>query len=266
LIAMCTLLFTSCVREKKSVLTDVDDNGGYASDLSRIELYNDDAISIADAAGFNYNRDFIGAEGCATVAVDTLLDPVNRTLIIRFNNCNGSDGRARKGAIIVKYTGKYADSGKVKTISFDNYWVNGTQMTGTIKYIRVDTTIVGNWYYKITVNDSLNMSQDPLKSQWVVWKGALVRKWVTGYTTLTRQDDVFSISGDGTLTRPNLHQFTCNIGTPLQFAIDCDYCESGVVNVSAYTGMRVLSYGLGDCDNLAQLNIGQQPYSLRMTK
>ena len=256
-------LLSAC-SQGPSVPSNADDNGGYASDLSRIELYNNDVISIIDAAGFNYNRDYIGVAGCVTVATDTINSP--HTLIVRFNDCTGLDGRPRNGAILVSYDGQYTDSGKVHTITFDNYYINQTQMTGTIKVIRVDTTITGNWYYKVSVNDSLNMSLNPLQSQYVVWAGTLTRKWVQGAETLDRTDDIFSISGTANLTRPNLHQFGCGISTPLQFALNCDYAESGVVNISGYNGPRILNYGTGYCDPNAQLSIGTNVYDLILTK
>lgn len=266
-IVVSMLLFSvSACRRVANTLSDPDDNGGYASDASRIELYNDDAISIADAAGVNYNSGFIGTEGCVTVATDTSSINVPHTLIIRFGNCAGLDGRIRKGAIIVSYYGEYTDPGQVHTITFDNYFINSTQMTGSIQTIRIDTTITGNWYYRINVNDSLNMSQDPQQSQYVVWNGALVRKWVQGYTTGDRSDDIFSISGSATLTRANLHVFTFGISTPLQMALSCNYAESGVVDVSGYNGARILNYGTGYCDPNAQLNIGVNTYNILLTQ
>ena len=263
-VVISMLLFSACSRVTINQLSDPDDNGGYASDASRIELYNNDAISIADAAGTTYVRDDIGNEGCVTVAVDTLSP--QHVLIIRFGNCTCLDGRTRKGAIMVSYQGNYSDSGQVHTITFQDYFINGTQLTGSIKSIRVDTTITGNWYYKISVNDSLNMSLDPLQSQYVVWTGTLVRKWVAGYLTLPRTDDIFSISGTATLTRPNLHKFSFNISTPLQFALNCDYAESGVVNVTGYNGPRILNYGTGYCDPNIQLSIKSEVYNLLLTK
>ena len=95
-----------------------------------------------------------------------------------------------------------------------------------------------------------------------------MRKWVSGYTGsttgTTRSDDVFSISGSGLLTRPNGNVFTCDIATPLQFALNCDYCESGVINISGYAGTRILNYGAGGCDVAAQLNIGVHIYELKL--
>ena len=277
------LLTTACRQGSDNNLQNGDDQGGYASDLSRIELVTDDILSIADAAGEVYNDAFIG--DCSTVGTDTTnLVPAAyagpnypKTLVIRFGgtgiNCTCLDGRNRRGAIIVSYKGEYSDTNQIHTITFDNYYINDNQVTGTIKTIRVDTTVTGDWYYKVSVNDSLNMSLDPLKSQFVVWNASLVRKWIAGYAPPSpssqptyRNTEIFSISGYGTLTRPSGHVFNCQIATPLQMALGCDYAESGVVNITGYTGGRILNYGTGTCDQYAQLNIGAHVYELTLTK
>ena len=262
-------LFTACKKTESNPLSDDDDNGGYATDLSRIEWMSNDAISIADAAGDYYNGSYMKGTNtfgaCATVSTDTLSNP--HVLIVRFGNtnCQCLDGRNRRGTILISYTGDYSDSNKSHTITYQDYFVNDIQLTGNTKVIRVDTTVVGNWYYKVKVDDT--MINTP--NQYITWKGTLVRKWIAGYSTGDRNDNVFSISGSATLTRANGHFFACDIETPLQFALNCDYAESGVVNVAGYNGeARILNYGLGStnapgtCDNAAQLNIGVHVYQI----
>lgn len=271
-IAFSTLVLGACSPAPNDVLSDTDDKGGYESDGSRIEWVNNDVISIADAAGLVYNGAYMRTTHttigtCATVGTDTISNP--HTLTIRFGptDCICLDGRARRGTIVVTYTGRYQDTGKVHTITYDNYYVNGNQVTGYVKTIRVDTTVAGDWYYKVLVSDSLNMSPDPLKSQYVIWQGTLVRKWISGFGSgADRSDDAFSISGTATLTRPNGHVFTFDIAAPLQFALNCDFCEAGIVNVSGYTGNRTVNYGAGGCDNLAQCSIGASVFNVTLDK
>ncbi len=271
LVVTSMLLFTSCSRNSNTSAPTTDDNGGYASDASRIEWANNDAISIADAAGEVYNGAYMRTTHttigtCALVGTDTTAG-YTHNLTIRFGDkdCMCLDGRNRRGTIIVYYNGEYSDTNQVHTITFDSYYINGNQLTGSIRSVRVDTTIVGNWYYKLDVNDSMNLTPGEMNSQYVVWTGNLVRKWVAGYATGDRSDDVFSISGSATLTRANGHQFSFDIATPLQFSLNCNYAESGVVDVyGPVPPMRLLNYGSGDCDANAQLSIGVNIYSLVM--
>lgn len=269
LIAASMVLFSACQRPSKddNYLSNDDDRVGYAADASRIEFANNDVISMADEAGTLYNAEYIrGTSTCATVATDTISSP--HTLIIRFGNtnCECGDGRKRRGSIIITYNGQYGDTAQVHNITYDNYYINDNHLTGSVKVTKVATTVNGEWFYRVQVNDSLNVSPDPLQSKITVWSGTLTRKWIGGALTNDRNDDIFSISGAATLTRANGHIFSFGISTPLQFAINCDYAESGVVNVTGYSGSRVLNYGTGNCDQYAQLNIDQHVYQLTMSK
>lgn len=274
-IIISMLLFTACKPDPSNTnsLQDGDDNGGYASDASRIEWANNDVISIADAAGFYYDGAFMRSARptyvgvCATVGTDTVTNP--HTLTIRFGptDCTCLDGRKRRGTIVVSFNGRYVDSGQVHTITYSNYYINGNQLSGSLQTLRVDTTITGNWYYKVYTKDSMNLSQDPLNSQYVTWTGNLVRKWVTGFATGDRSDDVYSISGGATLTRPNGHSFSFGISAPLQVAMNCDYIDAGVINVNGLNGARRLDYGTaGTCDANANLYIDVHSYPLKLTQ
>lgn len=270
ILALGAVAFSACNRNPKddNYLYDDDDRIGYATEASRIEFANNDVISLADQAGLLYNAEYIreSTSTCASVAVDTINTP--HTLIIRFGetDCMCADGRKRRGSIIVQYNGRYLDTAEVHTITYNNYHIDGNRLTGWVKTIRVDTTVTGNWYYKVQVNDSMDVNPDPLQTQQVVWNGNLLRRWVGGNSTPQRDDDYFSISGMARLTSPNGHVFDFNIATPLQFGISCDYAQSGVVNVTGYTGNRVLNYGSGSCDNSAQLNVGVRVYQLTLAK
>lgn len=269
-LALSIFVFGGCKKTESNPLTDEDDAGGYASDASRIEWMSNDAISIADAAGNYYNGVYMKGTNtfgtCAIVSIDTVSTP--HVLIIRFgnDNCMCLDGKNRRGNIVVSYNGHYTDSNQIHTISYDNYYVNDIRLSGITKVTRVDTTVVGNWYYRVLVNDTMTTTPNT----YVTWKGALTRKWISGYNTGDRSDDAFSISGNTTLTRANGHAFSYAIQTPLKFALDCNYAETGVVNVTGFNGeTRVLNYGLGNntpnlCDNMAQLNIGVHVYQLTM--
>jgi len=266
------LLLSACSKSNNG-LSNPDDNGGYASDASRIEWANNDVISIADAAGETYNGAYMRTTHttigeCALVGTDTNTSAMHN-LTIRFGDvdCPCLDGRKRRGTIIVYYNGNYTDSAQIHTITFDNYFINDNQLTGSITYTRVDTTVIGDWYYKILVNDAMNLTPGQLNSQIITWNGNLERKWVTGYATDDRSDDIYAISGSATLTRANGHQFTFDIATPLQFALNCDYAESGVADVwGPIAPMRILNYGSGNCDPDAQVSISGNVYSILLQK
>jgi hypothetical protein len=269
-IVFSMLLFTACKKKNSNPLNDADDNGGYASDASKIEWLSNDAISIADAGGNYFNGNYMRTTNpfgnCASVSIDSLHTP--RLLIIRFGdvNCMCLDGRNRRGTIVVQFDTAYNVANRQHQITFQDYHVNDVKLDGNIIVTRIDTTVVGNWFYN--VKSSLSMTSVP--NQIVTWQGSLVRKWVDGYATGDRGDNIYSLSGAATLTRANGHIYVFNINTPIQFAENCDYAESGVITVSGYNGARVLNYGagsnnpVGTCDNDAQLNIAEHVYQIKL--
>ncbi len=284
LLVIPMFLYSACTPVADGNLTNSDDNGGYASDASRIEWINDDIISLGDAAALVYNGAYMRTtkttiDGtCATVATDTSSVGLH-TLIIRFgesgiggiNNptdCNCLDGRKRRGSIIIQYAGHYFDSGTIHTFTFSNYFINDIQVSGTIKTIIADTTVYGNHHYSVYASDSINMSQDPKQSQYIVWNGTFDRKWISGASTASRNDDGFLISGNATITRANGHQFSFAISSPLQVYMNCNYIESGIVTVSSSQGQspRIINYGSGGCDASASVSInGVSVYNFTLT-
>lgn len=260
-VAISVILFASCRQAPNANPVNGDDNGGYASAGSRIEWVNTDVISIADQAGLLYNGAYLRTthntiSGCALVGVDTISAIHTLTIYFGDQDCKCLDGRYRRGTIIVQYYGRYSDTLQQHYISFSNYYVSGNNVTGSIVTTRIDTTVEGLWYYNVVENDTLNVSPDPLKSQYIIWNGTTVHRWVNGFDTPTRNDDVFSVSGTGNLTLQNGHQYSFVISAPLQYATTCDYAEAGVINVNGYNGARILNYGAGNCDAIAQMSIG----------
>jgi hypothetical protein len=271
LLAAALITVASCRRgtTDDNYLANDDDREGYATEGSRIGWANEDIISLADQAGTLYNAEYIRKAGdkSVSVAVDTMNTP--HTLIVRFGNKDVAcaDGRTRRGSIVISYNGRYSDTSDLHTITFNDYYINGNRMSGYMKVTRRDTTVTGDWYYNVQVNDTMHVNpDDKINNKFVLWNGNLVRRWVGGQKTNDRSDDFFTTSGTATLTRPSGHTFNFNIATPLQFATDCDFAQSGVVNVTGYTGNRVLNYGSGNCDNAAQLNIDVHVYQLTLDK
>ena len=275
ILVISMLLFNACHQSAVNPSLSADDNGGYASDASRLEFATDDAISLADAAGATYNSAFMrNANGsrttyighCASVGVDTNDNP--HTLSINFGDtdCVCLDGRKRRGYIWVTYSGNYTDASQMHTISFDNYFVDNNQLGGTIQTWRVDTTVTGNWYYNVQVNDTMTVSNGGSQNLTSVWQGNLERRWIRGYDSSDRTSEVFFISGAATLTRANGNVFTMAIATPLQVTIGCNFIESGVIDVSSPAGSRRLDYGTGGCDQNANLYIGLTSYSIGLVQ
>jgi hypothetical protein len=271
LVATAMLSLTACKHDNNNAQQqppNVDENGGYASDYARMEQNSNDVISISDAAyasgsgAANLRTTQNTIAGCATITNDTMAIP--HVLTIDFGtNCTGLDGKVRSGEIIIYYTGHYKDSGSAHTITFNNYYVNGNQVTGSQTVTNMGNNSSGQVYYNIADNDTLNLGAN---NGYISWQSHRVRTWVQGYNTAIRIDDVYSITGNATLTRANGHVFTFVITSPLLVALDCPWIKSGVVTVTASDGSTAtLDYGNGNCDSEAQLTINGHTYNITLS-
>ena len=258
LVAASVIFMAACHKSTSSPLT-ADDNGGYASDNSKMEQNSDDVISIADVAaatnsGANLRTTSTGIDvfryldTAGTYSGDTVL-------VINFGTTDYTcaDGKNRRGEIIVYYQGEYKATGSIHTITYSNYYVNDNQLTGIKTVTNEGLNSSSQDYYTVTVNDTLNLGTGNGE---IVWIGNRTRTWLTGYGSTTRTDDSYLIGGTTTLTRADGNIYTMVITTPLQVAYGCDWIEAGVISITGPGGgTRILNYGTGNCDDEATLTL-----------
>jgi hypothetical protein len=262
-LAACKRNNNSSTTTSTSAPSNLDDNGGYASDAAKLETTSNDVISISDVAEAGNGSTLRTTSPCATVTrsvsgTDTVL-----TINFGTTDCLCTDYKYRRGEIIVTFSGPYKDSGTVRTITYSNYYVHDNQVKGNKTVTNMGNNSSGQDYYNVTVDDTMVIASDSI----ITWVGNRTRTWDSGYTSSTRIDDVYLIGGTTTLTRANGHVFVFDITTPLKVALDCPYIEAGIVSISSTSftgGARTLNYGDGTCDDEAELTIGSVTYYITL--
>lgn len=205
------------------------------------EAYNGSLTSFKtdDASG-------ILSGGCDTVIVDTIA----RVITIDFGpvNCTCADGKNRRGKISINYTGRYKDAGSVRTITFDNYYVNDNKVEGTKTVTNMGMNPDGNYYYNVSVSGSIIKADG---SGTITWTSSRVRTWVNGYSTPTRSDDKYTITGSASGTTADGDAFTATISSPITFDMNCRYrLTAGSIIFNKIGGIdRTINFGSGACDN-----------------
>ena len=266
LMAAAMLSFTACKRNDSSATDSANtDDAAAVSDHAQLERENNDVDNIADIAyttgGANLRVTPPDLGGCATVTRDTTVMPHLLTIDFGTSDCLCADGRYRRGKIIVSYTKGYKDSGSVRVITFSNYFVDENQLTGKKTVTNEGTNSIGQYYYDITVNDSLILSGGGTIS----WTSTRTRTWIDGYKTAIRADDVYDIAGSATIIRASGKTLSVNITTPLQVAVDCPWIEAGEETITRPSGgTMTINYGTGTCDRLATATIGSHTYSITL--
>ncbi len=248
---------------------DTEDTG-YATDQALVSHAYNDVQNIADEAAdggsLNTYKMTGGSgsplSGCATVTRDTVSTPHSITIDFGSTNCLCADGNYRRGQIIVTYTGAYRDPNHQHSITFNNYFFNDNQLIGTKTILRVADNSSGQPVYNITVNGKIVLANNAGTISHTATK---TRTWVAGYSTATRSDDEYDITGSGSVTRANSRVFSYLITTPLHVATSCRWIESGVVQITPQgASARTLDYGNGTCDAQANYTVNGKTYSISL--
>ncbi len=199
---------------------------------------------------------------CANITNDTTVSPHVLTVDFGPTNCLCNDGVNRRGKIIVTYTGKYREMGHTHTITFDNYFQNDNGVSGTKSVSYTSNDASGNPKYDIVVDGQIVLANG---NGTISWSSTRTRTWLSGFNTPAWNDDVYEISGNGTITRANGRTFDMQITTPLHVALNCRWIESGVVTITpAGANPRTLDYGNGSCDAQANYTVNGKTYTVTL--
>lgn len=265
--------FTSC-RKDKNDPEEKDNDTSSASDQSLASSIDNDMTSIADEAGRTYTVSSFKTSGvdgllstsCATVTVDSSAAPA-RTITVNFGatNCLCNDGRYRRGAIVYSFTGKYRDSLTVITVTPQNYFVNDNQVTGSKSITNQGHNAANHLVYQITANMQIIKAGG---AGTISWQANRTREWTAGESTLTWNDDMYSITGTASGTSASGNTFNSVITSPLvrNMAIGCRrHFVSGVLqHTPSGKATRYIDFGNGTCDDQAVVTINGVSYTVTL--
>lgn len=227
-----------------------------SEDFEQIEQIASDADNMADEAFVSGGANLrVGAgntvQGCATVSNDT----VNNILTIDFGTgCVGRDGRLRSGQIIVAYNGHYFDPGFSRSLSFNNFFVDSNQVTGTRTIINNGLNTAGHLTWSITAQ---NLRVTTPSGYYHEWNSTRTRELIAGDgTPLWIFDDIYLISGSGSSVNSNGGSATVTILSSLRKEMSCRWIVSGTVEIAPLNHpVRTLDYGNGNCDRHATVTV-----------
>jgi hypothetical protein len=265
-IAVFSLMLIAC---KKSSTNENDSDVRPAEDQSTAEITFNDAQQIADEAAttgslsnFRNTNNTVVMSGCATVTRDLVSNPRRVTVDFGTANCMCADGKNRRGKVIITFTGAYKDPGTVINISFDNYFVNDNQVLGTKTVTNNGRNNNGNLSWTVSVNGSVVLASNGGTINWVSTR---TREMIAGEATPLWTDDIYLITGSGTLTSSNGRNCSFNIINALRREIGCRWITSGKVEITPQNRpARTLDFGSGACDNQATVTILGQTFPITL--
>ena len=237
----------SCRKDKEETTFDSENlsNENVSSMVEKSISDEEDAVSLRSGSGgcgINWPL-----ASCATVTEDSETFP--KTITVDYGDgCVDLHGRTKSGKVFIHLTDELINPGAIRTVTFENYFINSVQLEGS----RTTTNIGPNSSEQPTFNRIVDVS--------ITYNGSTFDRnfvetitWISGFDTDECGDNVISIEGSGTVTRPNGVIVPRSITTPLVLDFSCGYITSGVVQVSAPLGTFTINYGTGSCDDEAIL-------------
>ncbi|MFT3979918.1 MAG: hypothetical protein QM687_05565 [Ferruginibacter sp.] len=191
---------------------------------------------------------------CANITV-TPLTGFPKTIRISFDTtCTSPRGLVRSGVVQIVISDSIRRPNSTAVMTFENYFVNGFKREGTITWTNTSVPPVRSWQRKVE-NGKITT---PSGVYWLYQSIKNVTQ-TAGSSTAAREDDIFSIAGNGSVTNMSGVTRTATIIEPLQKKYICANIDKGTIRFEGPAHNAVLDYGNGDCDRIATISIDGGP-------
>ena len=262
LLSLPSLFFlTACQKEENEPDPEFETTFKLTENQAISESISDDATVVFFEASINSG--FYRTNGtaqttntlsCATVTVNPQGSTFPKTIVIDFGNgCTSQDGIGRKGKINITLSDYVHNPGAVAVMTFDNYYAAGYKVEGTITWTNTSTQNGVSWTRQITNGRVI----EPLSGYYWTHQGTKnVTQTAGANTPLNLLDDVYSVTGDHTVTNPAGKTRTVTILEALEKKTTCHNITKGKMKIQAQNHFAILDYGDGTtCDNVATITI-----------
>lgn len=263
LIGAVAIFLVSC--EKNSTPLNEDDLF-LADDEAVAEALFDDLFNTVDGATqmldvFMKSGDAKGdivvlADSCPMITVE-IISETSRIITVDYGEgCTGFFDQTRSGKIIIEVNGFRKMVGSVRTVTFDNYFVNDVKIEGTRMTENLGANENENVVFMSTLTDGKVIFPDEII---VEREFTRYREWIVGYDTRTIWDDECFITGDASGTTYKGLTYQNTIITALHRKRVCRFFVSGVIEINREDMEPLeLDYGDGECDAIAVVRRGDE--------
>lgn len=255
--------FNSCKKADSSSSDEIETTFELSGDQAIADNLSEDANDMFMQAAVENNvagGNFAPGSGtvdnfipCATVTV-TPLSGFPKTIVIDFGTVCTYNGITRSGKINIVITDSVRKPGSQATMTFDNYFVNFYKVEGNIVWTNTSTPGTRSWT-RVTSNGKITA---PNGNYWL-HSGTKNVTQTAGVATPTWTDDVFSITGNHTVTNSAGRIRTGTILEALQKKTACANIDKGKLKVEGPNHYAIIDFGDGTCDNLATISIDGRP-------
>jgi len=252
------LMLTSCHKTEPLEESSLE----AADDAVLSEAIFDDAflsLEVASSIASNLKKSATVIDTCPLVTVTFPgedLWPVN--VVINYGeSCTRWDGVVCSGQIIITLSDLRSETGSERSLTFDNYYINGAKVEGTYTVTNLGTNENDNVVFsvvlaggKITFPDDKTITREFDRE----------REYIAGFNTWWNiWDDVCLITGSASGTNLNGTAYNLSVISALEWQAACRFLVGGSIQFDI-DGIEpfVLDYGEGDCDATATVSRGDE--------
>ena len=216
------------------------------------------SVEIATSLAENTLKSAVVADSCPVVTVTFPGEGLwPRNVVIDYGtSCTGLNEIVRSGKILITQSAPHREKGSVRTVTFDNYFVNGAKIEGTKTVENLGLNNNNNVVFSVSLADG----KITLANETVIERDYdREREYISGYMTRTPWDDECLITGSATGVNLNGKTYTHTIMSALHWSAACRFILSGTIRFEV-EGIEPfnLDYGDGECDAYATLIRGEE--------
>lgn len=168
----------------------------------------------------------------------------------------GRHGNTLKGKIIVNVDLRLLVLGSSRTITYENFTINGISVTGSNKITFGGPTTDKHLFWIITGENTITLAD----GKTITWKAERRLEFTTGLTTFWGESYILTGSVSGINAEGKAYTMTIDTNNPLIGSTLYPYITKGSVSVTIGQSTGVIDYGDGTQDNKATLTYSGVTY------
>ena len=247
--------FSSC---EKDVLENPANNLTTATDYTTmvgiLELTDIDDATEGDALKSAAELDF-GPCFVVTIHENESEDfwPRSWTFSYADEVCVDCFGNTKLGSVHVFLTDFWKNEGSSRTITFEDFSINGNKLEGTRNILNTGFNDLQNLTFERSFQDASYSRGDTATMSWDSNRNV---EMIAGFETFLAADDEYMVSGGASGTNFEGKVFTVSITDELHYKKCSLFPVAGAISIEVEGESAIyINYGDGECDNLAEQTV-----------
>jgi hypothetical protein len=185
-------------------------------------------------------------DSCVTVTVSGSSYP--KEIVVEFLQGCSMHRHDRHGKIIIDLSDTITNAGAMQTITYQDFYIDTVKVDMSATLENKGKNESGNWVIEKNSTQTMNRNGETVKRT-----NNETFEWISGFETADRSDNVYNISGTGSVSVNDTARYSKVITTPLLFDASCDFIKSGVIELTRNGNTSVIDFGDGTCDDKATI-------------